>query len=436
MMMHFHCFNSSRLSRLLVVLVSLFTSSLIFAQDIQDLQRSHDVEIKAWVGKDATDGESRTPPSFSVNEQVVLTIEVATPRWFTGGTRIGTVDVPNVIAKQRNQLATNFTERKGGQTWSRQRWEVTMYPQASGEFVIPPVAVGVQVSAPDGENVSGTLYTQPIKFKASLPSGLLSNNVPWFVATDAEVTQEWETSGESLKVGDAITRRITITAQDSLSVLLPDLLKGESTTRYQAYPQPHRLSDTQTRGDYQSSRVEESVYVIQQGGELTLPDYKFQWWNSKTQQLESVVVEGQSFQAKHTLKSFVKAYLAWIIGSLVAALLSVVLFFAIKRYYRNRPTPPWLTLHRLLKDKRWGEARAVLYKQLRVNTSELEMSKVDASLSWQKSSARLQSGERSASLIKSMWRKIQIKRKAFKLRIPKALPQLDKLNRSGETGKE
>ncbi|CAE6941560.1 BatD family protein [Vibrio sp. B1FLJ16] len=436
MMMRFHCFDSSRMSHMLVVLVSLFTCNLVFAQDIQDLQRSHNVEIKAWVGKSATDGENRTPPSFSVNEQIILTIEVATPRWFTGGTRIGTVDIPNVIAKQRNQLATNFTERKGGQTWSRQRWEVTMYPQTSGEFVIPPVAVGVQVSAPDGENVSGTLYTQPIKFTVSLPSGLLSNNVAWFVATDAEVTQEWETSGGSLKVGDAITRRITITAQDSLSVLLPDLLKGESTTRYQAYPQPHRLSDTQTRGDYQSSRVEESVYVIQQGGELTLPDYKFQWWNSKTQQLESVVVEGQSFQAKHTLKSFVKAYLAWIIGSLVAALLSVVLFFAIKRYYRNRPTPPWLTLHRLLKDKRWGEARAVLYKQLRVNTSELEMSKVDASRSWQKSSARLQSGERSASLIKSMWRKIQIKRKAFKLRIPKALPQLDKLNRSGETGKE
>ncbi|MEX3071039.1 BatD family protein [Vibrio alginolyticus] len=436
MMMHFDCFNSSRLSRMLVVLVSLFTSSLIFAQDIQELQRSHNVEINAWVGKPSTDGENRTPLSFSVNEQVILTIEVATPRWFTGGTRIGTVDIPNVIAKQRNQLATNFTERKGGQTWSRQRWEVTLYPQTSGEFVIPPVAVGVRVSAPDGENVSGTLYTQPVKFTASLPSGLLSDNVPWFAATDVDVKQEWETSGESLKVGDAITRRVTITAQDSLSVLLPDLLKGESTTRYQAYPQPHRLSDTQTRGDYQSSRVEESVYVIQQGGELTLPDYKFQWWNSKTQQLESVVVEGQSFQAKHTLKSFVKAYLAWIIGSLVAALLSVVLFFAIKRYYRNRPTPPWLTLHRLLKDKRWGEARAVLYKQLRVNTSELEMSKVDASLSWQKSSARLQSGERSASLIKSMWRKIQIKRKAFKLRIPKALPQLDKLNRSGETGKE
>ncbi|BDR16155.1 hypothetical protein VspSTUT11_41310 [Vibrio sp. STUT-A11] len=408
------------------VLMSLCTS-LTFAQDIQDLQRSHNVEIKAWVGKAPSEDEKSTSPNFSVNEQVILTIEVATPRWFTGGTRIGSVEIPDVIAKQRNQLATNFTERKGGQTWSRQRWEVTLYPQVSGDFVVPPIAVGVQVSAPDGKNVSGILYTQPVQFSASLPSGLLSDSSQWFAATHVDVNQEWETSSEPLKVGDAITRKITITAQDSLSVLLPDLLKGKSTNRYQVYPQPHRLTDTQTRGDYQSTRTEESVYVIQQGGELSLPAYEFQWWNSQTKQLESIVIEGQSFQAKHTLKSFVKAYFVWIVSLIVIVVLSIVLFLAIKRYYRSRPIPPWLNLHRLLKENRWGEARAALYRQLRVNTSELEMRHADSSDSWQKSSSRMQSGERSSSLIKSMWRKIQTKQNHLKLRIPKALPQLDKL---------
>ncbi len=436
MMKLLHCFTSSCVSHILILFVSLCTSSFAFAEDINDLQRSHDVEIRAWVGKTAPDGDPQTPASFSVNEQVVLTIEVATPRWFTGGTRIGTIEIPNVIAKQRNQLATNFSDRKGGQTWSRQQWEVTLYPQASGEFVIPPVAVGVKVSAPNGKNVSGTLYTQPIKFSASLPSGLLSNDVPWFVATDVDVKQEWETSNDTLKVGDAITRKITITAQDSLSVLLPDLLKGESTTRYQAYSQPHQLTDTQTRGVYQSSRVEESVHVIQQGGELTLPDYEFRWWNSKTQKIESVVIEGKSFQAKHTLKSFVKAYFAWIVGLISLVVFGIVLFVAIKRYYRSRPTPHWLAMHRLLKAKRWGEARALLYKQLRVNTSQLEMRKADLSDSWQKSSMRLQSGEQSSNLIISMWRQIQTKKKQFTFTIPKALPQLDKLNRSSEIGKD
>ncbi|MDA0383931.1 BatD family protein [Vibrio owensii] len=415
-----------RLSTILMVF-ALFFAGLANAQDIQDLQRSNDVELLAWVGKQGAGADTKEAPKFSVNEQVILYIEVATPRWFTGGTRIGSVEIPNVIAKQRNQLATNYTVRKGGQTWSRQRWEITLYPQASGQFVIPPVAVGVQVSAPDGSKVAGTLYTQPIKFEASMPSGLLSDDSAWFTATKVSVDQKWTTSNDELKVGDAITRTITINAQDSLSVLLPDLLSNDSTASYQAYPQPNRLDDKQTRGDYQSSRIEESVYVIQQGGEFTLPEHKFQWWNSKSKQLETVVIEGKSFKAKHTFKSFVRAYSGWLIGCAVTLFVLVIAALSIHRYYRSRPTPPWLVFRRMVKANRWGAARASLYKQLRSNTGGLEMSKASDTDIWQKRSQRLQEGQEDASLMNALWKGIQaLKPKRLKWVIPKALPQLDK----------
>ncbi|MCQ9081959.1 BatD family protein [Vibrio harveyi] len=415
-----------RLSTILMVF-TLFFTGLANAQDIQDLQRSDNVELLAWVGKQGAGADTKEAPKFSVNEQVILYIEVATPRWFTGGTRIGSVEIPNVIAKQRNQLATNYTERKGGKTWSRQRWEITLYPQASGQFVIPPVAVGVQVSAPDGSKVAGTLYTQPIKFEASMPSGLLSDESEWFTATKVSVGQKWTTSNDELKVGDAITRTITINAQDSLSVLLPDLLSNDSTASYQAYPQPNRLDDKQTRGDYQSSRIEESVYVIQQGGEFTLPEHTFQWWNSQSKQLETVVIEGKTFKAKHTFKSFVRAYSSWLIGCAVTLFVLVIAVLSIHRYYRSRPTPPWLVFRRMVKANRWSDVRASLYKQLRSNTGGLEMSKASDSDVWQKRSQRLQEGQEDASLMNALWKGIQaLKPKRFKCVIPKALPQLDK----------
>ncbi|CAH1540982.1 BatD [Vibrio harveyi] len=416
----------ARLSTILMVF-TLFFTGLANAQDIQDLQRSENVELLAWVGKQGAGADRKEAPKFSVNEQVILYIEVATPRWFTGGTRIGSVEIPNVIAKQRNQLATNYTERKGGQTWSRQRWEITLYPQASGQFVIPPVAVGVQLSAPDGSKVAGTLYTQPIKFEASMPSGLLSDESEWFTATKVSVDQKWTTSNDDLKVGDAITRTITINAQDSLSVLLPDLLSNDSTASYQAYPQPSRLDDKQTRGDYQSSRIEESVYVIQQGGEFTLPEHTFQWWNSQSKQLETVVIEGKTFKAKHTFKSFVRAYSGWLIGCAVTLFVLVIAVLSIHRYYRSRPTPPWLVFRRMVKANRWGDVRASLYKQLRSNTGGLEMSKASNSDVWQKRSQRLQEGQEDVSLMNALWKGIQaLKPKRFKWVIPKALPQLDK----------
>ena len=433
-------FTARRWLLSMTLMLSWFCPAVVSAADIFDLEKSGDVELIAWVGEKPRSGEKITPVKVSVNEQVILNIEVATPRWLTGGTRIGSIEIPNVIAKQRNQLATNYTERVGGTTWSRQRWEVTLYPMTSGEFVIPTVPVRVQVSAPDGSNVGGTLYTQPIKFEASLPSGLLSDESPWFAATDVNVEQQWQRSNDELKVGDAITRTVTIKAKDSLSVLLPDVLNNESTQQYQAYPQPNRLNDTQERGDYRSSRMEESVYVIQQGGEFTLPDFSFQWWNSKNQRLENVVIKGDVFEAKHTVQSFIKAYMPVFISAGLALLFCIALVVAVKRYYTNRPTPSWLVLRRLLKQGNWAELRTFIYRQLRNETSQLELDKVqlgklNGQKRWLEDSEALQQGREDKNVFTRLWKGLgnlpadtsnsSNSRSIFdRLKIPKALPDL------------
>ncbi|WP_032555009.1 BatD family protein [Vibrio sp. MED222] len=424
----------------MTLILSWFSPFVASAADIFDLQKSGDVELIAWVGEKPKSGDKITPTKVSVNEQVILNIEVATPRWLTGGTRIGSIEIPNVIAKQRNQLATNYTERVNGTTWSRQRWEVTLYPMTSGEFVIPTVPVRIQVSAPDRSNVGGTLYTQPIKFEASLPSGLLSDESPWFSATDVDVEQQWQRSSEDLKVGDAVTRTVTIKAKDSLSVLLPNVLTNESTQQYQAYPQPNRLDDTQERGDYRSSRIEETVYVIQQGGEFTLPEFTFQWWDSKNQRLESVVIKGEVFEAKHTFQSFIKAYMSVFISVGLAVVLCGMLFVAAKRYYKNRPTPSWLVLRRLLKQNNWPALRTFIYRQLRNETSQLELNKaqlgkLNGQKRWIEDSESLQQGREDKNVFTRLWRGLRNlpndtsnssnSRSIFdRLKIPKALPNL------------
>lgn len=417
---------SKKLIPLLIICLGLFYVKASTAGDIRQLHRTGDVTLTAWVGNKPTQTKDETP-AFSVQEQVILTIEVGTPRWFTGGTRIGTIEVPNVIAKQRNQFATNFTERVDGVTWSRQRWEVTLYPQASGEFVIPPIAVGLNVSGPDGKKVQGTLYTEALKFKTELPSGLLSEDGNWFSATDVTVEQSWSASNESLQVGDAITRTISVTASDSLSVLLPDLLRSSQSQFVTAYPQPDKLTDTQDRGNYRSSRLEQSVYVIQQGGVIYFPEYKIEWWNPETKKVESYVVEGHMFKASHTLRSFVSAYTVQFIlaAGLFVALITLV--FSVKRYYRSRPLPEGYQFWQLIRTKRYPDAKAMLYRRLRVNHGHLEMSKYSDDLNWQKNQLHIQKSENSHNLLIKLWRQLSKHASVLRrVRIPKALPNLDK----------
>ena len=374
---------------------------------------------------------------YAVSEQIVMVIEVSTPRWLTGGTRIDSIEIPNVIVKQRNPLATNYTQRRDGQTWSIQRWEITLYPQASGQFHIPPTRVTAQVSAPNGQNVQASLTTPPLAFKASLPSGFLSGDKGWVAASALTASEQWEVSREQgeLKVGDSITRSVTLTGTDTLSVLLPPLLataeSHEPSDSYHRYPKPNALDDSQSRGNYQSSRTEEVVYVLQKGGELHFPDLKLQWWNTKTQQLETLVVEGRRFTVKHTMGSWLSLYGPALFTVLVLLAVGYILVRMMLRYYRTRPTPQWLVFSRALKAKSWATARVLVYRKLRGQTQQLELRQYQASSAWQSLSQRLQQAKLHRVGFISVW--LKIKKVTIKgCSLPKALPALKAINTKNE----
>lgn len=408
-------------------------SNVLHAQQLSSAGRTAQVEVRAWLGN--VDNENKTP-QFMVNQQIVLSIDVGTPRWFTSGTKIQNVELPNVIAMQRNSAAMNYTERRGGQTWSHQRWELTLYPQSSGQYVIEPLDLSITVSADDGKPLSGIVRTPVLNFQVVLPSGLIDTQNTWFSASEVEVLQQWQLSNEELQAGDSISRTVTVKAKDSLSVLLPTLLSAQHSDFYQAYLQPSALQDTQTRGNYNSQRKEELVYVLQQGGALTIPELEFQWWNSDAQQLETVIIEGREFVIKHTFQSWVKSHSIW-----VASFAAFVFIFAMsawlwRKYYRSHPTPVWLNFHRLLKRSQWGKLRTLIYREHRVRRG-LRTLLPDKSLSssWQSDSVALQEGSEDRQVYKRLWRLVRRKPSHSHsgwrdLLLPKALPELARLKKT------
>ena len=115
-----HNDNRRGIHLVIFMLVLLMTVSFSSRSDAAEkLTKADQVTIKSWLSdsKINQSGDKKTP-TYSINQQVILYIEVVTPRWFTGGTRIAPIEIPNVVAKQRNQLATNFTERRNGVTWT------------------------------------------------------------------------------------------------------------------------------------------------------------------------------------------------------------------------------------------------------------------------------------------------------------------------------
>ncbi|MGR5094224.1 BatD family protein [Vibrio maritimus] len=401
----------------LIFLAALLSMSMSAHADmtINQLQREGGVEIKSWLSK----GDSAAEPA-AIREQVILYIEVATPRWFTGGTRISGFGMPDLIVKQRNQLATNYTERKNGQTWSRQRWEITLYPQQSGEYRLPKVPVRVQVSAQDGSSVSGTLYTEPMSLFTYLPDASFTQDEPWFSAQDVNVNESWKASSEDLKAGDSLVRTLNIEAADTLSILLPPL--GEpSVEGVKGYPKPSVLSDSQTRGVYKSKRTDEVTYILTTGGEVTFPEQEVRWWDVESQSVKSVTLAAKKVQVAHTWRSLINTYKTELVILFVTMLAIVTTFKLMYRFYKTHPTPKWWQLAKAVRRREWALVRAVIYKKGREVSGEVELKKIHDEPSWQQASHSIQNETPDAALSRRMWKRLKPKRRSERSSVLKGL---------------
>lgn len=349
---------------IITIVLSLlaFMSVSVSAVTISDLQKQHKLTISTSV--------STTDP-VAIGEQVILSIDIATDRWFSRGTRIGIIQIPNAIVLQRNKLATNYISKQAGTTWSHQIWELVIYPQKSGDFVIPRIPIEVTISESSTNNVSGTILSSPAKFNAMLPSGRITKTTPWIAARELEFAQSFSvTAGQILEVGDAIERQITMQAKDTSAMLFPQL-SYSAIPGLKAYQAPVINVDESERGLYSAKRTLSTSYIVLSSGAINIPELTLYWWDIDTKQLKEITLPSLKVTSKHTLTSWIKAYS---IELLVGIFLSLILIMLRKPAYRlclaivatDRVQFVLALLH-----KDWAKTNVLTYKKLYQNKNSV-----------------------------------------------------------------
>lgn len=230
-------------------------------------------------------GSSLNPKEGLVpGQRVTLTLEIATDRWFSGGTRISIPEVPGLVILQTEQFASNASENRNGQSWVVQRWTLDIYPQRAGEFTIPPLAVKVKVNAGDAGSLEGELMSAATQLSVSTPKSLAQAE-HWVAAPTYAISQRFDRSLDDLQVGDAFEREVLFEAEDVMAMMLP-AFSAEKMPGLATYPSPPILDNTNNRGQTRASRNELISYVVEAEGQYLLPARDYFWWNTTSGQLE------------------------------------------------------------------------------------------------------------------------------------------------------
>lgn len=349
------------MNRLFLLCVVLLNPILIWAQP-----------ANVWVEAFFVDslGE-RLPPSNLANGQtmdfpvpgqhITLAVDVYTRSWFTAAPKFPHLSIADTINLKSQSFAINYTAKINGESYAAQRREYGLFPQRAGQFVINGIEVKVQVASNDGKStLPQTLRSNPLLMQvAELKKNQAQQPQAFAVTTALSLQQSFSSGLDNLRVGDIVERRIEITANSTMGMLIP-ALTWPSDPGVRQVSGVTAVNDDRQRGQFTGRRTETRFYTLLNSGELILPALWVDWWDVSQRRWRQTHLSELPLQVaagKSTLEREAQAIwrfdLLWPVWLLLAAMALVGSLILL-----------WRGLAMRAKLKRWQQSEVVLYRRL------------------------------------------------------------------------
>jgi len=233
-----------------------------------------------------------SPEKCFVGQKFLLTIDVMTTEFFTGQPAI---QIPKIaaVALLPDPLSKGpLTDTIQGTTYSGVSFHFVGFPLKPGQIEIPPCLITTFQNDDQGRRLEKHPIMIPCQLEAILPPG--AEELSSLICTPKlETTISWDPplsmDHVSVKLGDALTRTVTLTAPDVLGMVLPPLPQV-SLSGLRAYPAPAIVKDDLHEEDLVGKRVETVTYVCQQPGHYELPEILIPWYDTRNHLLRQAKI--------------------------------------------------------------------------------------------------------------------------------------------------
>jgi hypothetical protein len=314
-----------------------------------------------------------TPGEAWVGQKVVLHVDVLAKDSWAQLKKVNDAEVEGAYLLRLESQGTRLGETIDGDSYTGQRYEFMLYAQRDGKIIIPPVPVDVEIKTwgAGGSSRIERMSLPLVGFAARTPPG--AQGIRGLISTsDLTASQEWDPETESPVVGDAIKRRITLSAEDVSGMAFAPTLHNE-IDNLGIYPGEPTVEDKFARGDLTGTRVETVTYVVERAGDFELPGIELSWWNIDTQELQHILLPGLTLQVTGgpTVASQPNERPSW--SALIVLLVVVVVLlvfggrilavWAAWRHARNETEAAYF--RRVRRSARSGDQNAVLRDTMR-----------------------------------------------------------------------
>ena len=234
------------------------------------------------------------PTAPLVGSLVELQLDILTDTWFTDAPTLPDLKLSGALVMPPDGHAEHLNQTFDGKSFNGMRLRYLITPNVAQGFDIPALTVR---ATPGQATTELSAQSQPLHFSATQPPGFKPGE-PVLVAQALRFTQTIVKPDTPLKVGDSLTRQLTLQADGALAMSLPTPALGDVSglSRYPKNPQVSTLDDG--RGNFTGGqRIDSVTYRVDRQGHYSLPPIEVKWWDAGTGQTRTSQVPGVEFEA-------------------------------------------------------------------------------------------------------------------------------------------
>jgi hypothetical protein len=268
--------------------------------------------ITVEVGKAAQlprhDSDSNVVISASVNKQnpyknepIIYTVQLISKSSLSS-VSLGQVTVPNAIVEPQGEPKIMDKVQNGISVKVIQE-QYLVTPLKEGEMILPPVMMRGNVASAK-KSALNNQFMMMQGFGGFDPFGAFNSFEPFAIATNevklevkkpdvamdpflpaSSVTISENFDSANAKVGEPLTRKITIIAHGEVGSQLPSLeAQQANASDFKVYADKPVIKDEITVDKITGKREETYTLIPQKSGEITLPEISLAWWDIKNNQ--------------------------------------------------------------------------------------------------------------------------------------------------------
>lgn len=274
-----------------------------------DSSRPLKIVVAASAAEPQQDGDlflevAATPEKPYVQSQVIYTLKLFRRVQITQAS-LSEPEIKDALVEKLGEDDSYTTQVNGVEYWVTER-KYAIFPQQSGLFTIAPLTMNAEVVAGGRPRFNGffnrpstetrRITSKPVTLNVlPVPNGFAGN---WLSAEHLELREQWSDADRHAKVGEPLTRTITLTARGATVGQLPELTDKAAIDGLKSYPDQPLLKEDKLADGLTALREEKIALIPSKPGRYTLPALEIPWFNTRTGKIETARLPAATIAAE------------------------------------------------------------------------------------------------------------------------------------------